>query len=85
MAPEQFRGQYGRETDVYALGLTIFEMLTARLPTSPDALFKDVQNGKARRIGGRWKRVIAKSIAPDPAERFHEVGDVWQSSRETSF
>ena len=79
MAPEQFRGQYGRETDVYALGLTIFEMLTARLPMSPDAPFKDVRNGKAQRIGGRRKRVITKSIAPDPAERFHEVGGVWQS------
>jgi serine/threonine-protein kinase len=53
MAPEQFRGQYGRETDVYALGLTIFEMLTARLPTSPHAPFKDVQNGKKQRIGAR--------------------------------
>jgi serine/threonine protein kinase len=27
MAPEQFRGQYGRETDVYALGLTILKCL----------------------------------------------------------
>jgi serine/threonine protein kinase/Flp pilus assembly protein TadD len=79
MAPEQFRGQYGRETDVYALGLTIFEMLTARLPTSRHAPFKDVQNGKAQRIAARWKSVITKCIAADPAERFHEVGDVWQS------
>src|SRR5580700_1045154 len=54
-------------------------MLTARLPTSPDAPFKDVQNGKEQRIGARWKSVIKKCIAPDPAERFHDVGNVWQS------
>ena len=38
MAPEQFRGQYGPETDIYALGLTIYEMLTAKLPASRTAL-----------------------------------------------
>ncbi len=79
MAPEQFRGAYGPETDVYALGLTIFEMLTAKLPTSRDAPFKDVQNGKAQPIGARWKSVITKCVAAEPAERFHEVEDVWRS------
>ena len=79
MAPEQFRGQYGPESDVYALGLTIFEMLTGRLPTSRDAPFKDVHNGKARRTGARWKTVITKCVAVDPANRFHEVEDVWRS------
>ena len=79
MAPEQFRGRYGPETDVYALGLTIFEMLTAKLPTSHHAPFKDAQdtqNGRTKNIGSRWQRVITKCIAAEPSERFHEVRDV---------
>jgi serine/threonine protein kinase len=78
MAPEQFRGQYRPETDVYALGLTIFEMLTARLPTSRKAPFKDVQAAKAKQISSRWRRVITKCVAAEPAERFHEVQEVWR-------
>jgi serine/threonine protein kinase/Flp pilus assembly protein TadD len=78
MAPEQFRGQYGPETDVYALGLTIFEMLTAKLPTSRHAPFKDVHNDPPKTIGSRWQRVITKCIAVEPSERFREVQDVWR-------
>jgi serine/threonine protein kinase/Flp pilus assembly protein TadD len=78
MAPEQFRGQYGPETDVYALGLTIFEMLTAKLPTSRSEPFKDVPSDKTKQIGSRWQAVITKCVAEEPAKRFHEVRDVWQ-------
>lgn len=77
MAPEQFRGQYGPETDIYALGLTIFEMLTAKRPTSVTAPFKDVQTDKSKQIGSRWQRAITKCVAAEPAERFHDVRDVW--------
>jgi serine/threonine protein kinase len=79
MAPEQFRGEYGPETDVYALGLTIFVMLTAKLPTSRSAPFKDVQADKVKHIGPRWQSVITKCVAAEPAERFHEVRDVWRT------
>lgn len=79
MAPEQFRGQYGPETDVYALGLTIFEMLTAKQPTSRTAPFKNLRAVKGKQIGSRWQRVIAKCIAAEPAERFHDVRDVWRN------
>ena len=40
MAPEQLRGQCSNRTDIYALGLTVFQMLTAKLPGSHDAPFK---------------------------------------------
>ena len=88
MAPEQFRGEYGPETDVYALGLTIFTMLTAKLPTSRSAPFKDVQTDKAKQIGSRWQRVITKCVAAEPDERFHEVRDVsriLEGSRSASY
>jgi serine/threonine protein kinase len=79
MAPEQFRGHYGPETDVYALGLTIFEMVTAKQPTSKNTPFKDVQSDKAKKIGSRWQRVITKCVTVEPSERFHDVRDVWRT------
>jgi serine/threonine protein kinase len=78
MAPEQFRGQYGPETDIYALGLTIFEMLTAKLPTSCSTPFKDVQADKTKEIDSRWQGVITRCVAAEPSERFQEVRDVWR-------
>jgi len=78
MAPEQFRGQYGPETDIYALGLTMFEMLTAKQPISLTALFKEIQTEKTKLIDSRWQRVIIKCIAAEPTQRFQEVRDVWR-------
>jgi len=88
MSPEQFRGEYGPETDVYALGLTIFVMLTAKLPISRSAPFKDVPTDKAKQIGSRWQNVITKCVAAEPTERFHDVRDVWRTlvgSRSASY
>ena len=78
MAPEQFRGEYSQQTDIYALGLTIFQMLTGKLPASRTSLFEGIPAKTVREIGPRWQRSIAKCVATDPAARVHRVGDVWK-------
>jgi len=40
MPPEQFRGQCSPRTDVYALGVTVFQMVTGELPTNYETPFK---------------------------------------------
>ena len=78
MAPEQLRGQCSNRTDIYALGLTIFQMLTGALPISPEAAFKVLKTtDTGRRSGHRWRAAIAKSLAANPADRFESVEEFW--------
>jgi len=46
MAPEQLRGQCSNRTDIYALGLTVFQMLTGALPISPDTASKGLKTSE---------------------------------------
>jgi serine/threonine protein kinase/tetratricopeptide (TPR) repeat protein len=79
MAPEQFRGQCSARTDVYALGVTVFQMLSGQLPASHDAPFKALGGDAAKRIEQRWQDAITKSLAMRPAARFATVEDFWHA------
>jgi eukaryotic-like serine/threonine-protein kinase len=77
MAPEQLFGRCSSRTDVYALGLAIFQMLTGKLPVSHDAPFKAEGSGTGKRIKQRWREAITKSLARDPDARFASVEEFW--------
>ncbi len=77
MAPEQFRGRCSTRTDIYALGVTVFQMLTGNLPASYEAPFKVAETGSGKRIGQRWREAITKSLAVDPAARYASVEEFW--------
>ncbi|MGO9565790.1 MAG: protein kinase domain-containing protein [Candidatus Korobacteraceae bacterium] len=77
MAPEQLRGQCSSRTDIYALGLTVFQMLTGRLPCSHDAPFNGLEADVVKRIGPRWRDAITKSLTVNPAARFATVDEFW--------
>ena len=81
MAPEQVRGERGDErTDVYSLGVIIFEMLAGTVPFQGDnalAIMSQRVNNDAppvnlsRPDAPRWlAAVVARALARDPAQRY---------------
>lgn len=79
MAPEQLHHQYSTRTDIYALGLTVFQMLTGRLPESYEAPFSQTSAPSTKRMRSRWRQAIARAIAQNPANRFATVEEFWSA------
>jgi formylglycine-generating enzyme required for sulfatase activity len=84
MAPERFDGQSDPRSDVYALGLTLYEMLTLR-PAFDEAdrskLVRQVMHDeppRPRKVNPAVPRdletVVLKAIARDPARRYQTAG-----------
>ena len=78
MAPEVARGRYGREVDVYALGVILFEMLTGEVPfdgeSTGEILMKHLSSPPdLEKIPARLRPVIARSLEKDPQRRTDTV------------
>ncbi len=87
MAPEQLtHGELTPATDIYALGLVMFEMLTGKRPfhgaTPLDSALKRLTEAPPppdRLVPGldpRWGTVILRCLEREPAKRYQRTGDV---------
>jgi len=79
-APEQIEGgEVDARTDVFALGVLMYECLVGHLPfegKNPAQVLRRVLEGsypppdeERPSVGGRWARVVGRALARDPAER----------------
>ncbi len=89
MAPEQAsRGEVGTATDVYAMGMILFELLAGEPPyvvpgASLTAALETITTVEVPRISTRLDRIprdidaiIAKALTSDPEERYPTAGDL---------
>ncbi len=85
MAPEQEQGVVRRESDVYALGVCLYEMLTGKMPfngSGSGMLMNKINKsyvpaskampGLPTAVDG----VFARALDPDPEKRFHSAQEL---------
>ncbi len=86
MAPEQFHGKAVFASDIYSLGVTMYQMLTGTLPydTPSPADLDRLMRGEFQ-IGPRLRNpkvpkaindIVVKALAPDITSRYQRAGDV---------
>jgi serine/threonine protein kinase len=78
MAPEVAKGKYGREVDVYALGVILYEMLTGQVPfdgeSTGEILMKHLSEPPdLGQLPPRLRGVIGKALHKDPEKRFRSM------------
>lgn len=84
LAPEVLNGQTDARSDVYSLGLTLYELLTLRSPfgeLSPSTLLHRVSAGEMRRprrldpgIPRDLETIVLKATAREPQHRYATAG-----------
>jgi hypothetical protein len=84
MAPEIGRGQYGREIDIYALGIMLYELLTGQVPFDGESCHEIIVKHLTATpdlagIGEPYRSTVARCLEKDPAKRFSSVSDMMQS------
>ncbi len=78
MAPEIGRGSYGKEIDIYAIGVMFYELLCGHPPfdgeTTHEIIMKHLTaEPDVTRIPLPYRRVIERCLRKDPAERYSDV------------
>lgn len=86
MAPEIGRGQYGREIDVYALGIMLYELLTGQVPFDGESCHEIIVKHLTATpdlsgISEPYRSTISKSLEKDPTKRFPTVEAMTDSLR----
>jgi len=87
IAPERWNGEPASvATDIYSLGVILYEMLAGRLPFPRETAWTqrltslpEPPSHSPRRPDGRWDAIVLRCLEPDPAKRFQSVAAVLAS------
>jgi Tol biopolymer transport system component/predicted Ser/Thr protein kinase len=83
MAPEQAQGKpVNKQTDIWAFGVVLYEMLTGRNPflgdTVTDTLASVIkEEPEWDRVPAKTRRLLKKCLEKDPKRRLRDIGDAW--------
>ncbi|MGE3880110.1 MAG: serine/threonine-protein kinase, partial [Planctomycetota bacterium] len=86
MAPEQLHGRYDGRTDIYGLGLVLYELLTLQ-PAFADGerggLLRKIEQGRPRppseiapELPRDLETIVLHAIQPDPAHRYQSAAEL---------
>jgi hypothetical protein len=87
MAPEVAKGQYGREVDVYATGVILYEMLTGSVPfdgeSTAEILMKHLtEKPNLSLLPPSVREVVGRALEKDPASRYASMNAMWTAFSE---
>ncbi len=84
MAPEVANGRYGKEIDIYALGVILYELLTGHVPFEGESVGEVLMKHltatpDVSMLSEPYRSVVARALEKDPARRFASVPEMLAS------
>ena len=81
MAPEIGKGEYGKEIDIYSLGIILYELLTGNVPfdgeSSQEIILKHLTaDPDLTNVPQSFAYVIQRSLAKNPSSRFRDCREM---------
>ena len=81
MAPEIANGRYGKEIDIYALGIILYEMLTGHVPFEGESVGEMLMKHltaepDTTKLAEPYRTIVSRTLAKDPANRFATVDEM---------
>jgi serine/threonine protein kinase len=83
MPPEAFAGRYSPQSDVWAAGVILYQMLSGRLPFPQNdmpslygAILTGTPDPLPAEVPSEIKEAVTKALSKDPAQRFTSAADM---------